>query len=83
MRLDSLSPTRVPTRQTVADEDDAFGLPGVRRRSPKSSRTEQHQRALARIVDATMVDSGDWWLNRMKAWQGSLGMSTHRGIADG
>lgn len=47
---------------------------------PKASRSDNFNRTPENLDPYQLVEPGDLVVNRMKAWQGSLGMSTHRGI---
>ena len=46
----------------------------------KDSRTDNHNRTPADLSAYQLVMPGDLVMNKMKAWQGSLGVSNHRGI---
>lgn len=50
---------------------------------PKSSRSDNFNRTPENIERYLLVQPGDLVINRMKAWQGSLGVSQHRGIVSG
>lgn len=47
---------------------------------PKSSRTDNFNRTPENLSNYQLVRPGDLVVNRMKAWQGSLGISEHEGI---
>lgn len=47
---------------------------------PKASRTDNFNRTPENLGNYQLVQPGDVVVNRMKAWQGSLGVSEHRGI---
>lgn len=47
---------------------------------PKSSRTDNYNRTPDSVDKYLLVQPGDLVVNRMKAWQGSLGVSAYRGI---
>ncbi len=47
---------------------------------PKDSRTDNFNRTPENLSNYQLVRSGDLVVNRMKAWQGSLGISEHHGI---
>ncbi|MBC2933090.1 restriction endonuclease subunit S [Nocardioides sp. zg-1228] len=47
---------------------------------PKESRTDNFNRTPENLGNYQLVQPGDLVVNRMKAWQGSLGVSEHRGI---
>jgi type I restriction enzyme S subunit len=47
---------------------------------PKDSRDDNHNRTPADLSPYQLVMPGDLVMNKMKAWQGSLGMSEYRGI---
>ena len=47
---------------------------------PKASRDDNHNRTPADLSSYQLVRVGDLVINKMKAWQGSLGVSDHRGI---
>ncbi|REK75498.1 restriction endonuclease subunit S [Rhodococcus erythropolis] len=47
---------------------------------PKGSRTDNFNKASADLSYYQLVEPGDLVVNRMKAWQGSVGISWHRGI---
>jgi type I restriction enzyme S subunit len=46
----------------------------------KSSRDDNHNRTPENLMTYQLVKPGDVVINKMKAWQGSLGVSGHRGI---
>jgi len=46
----------------------------------KSSRDDNINRTPEDVTSYQLVEVGDLVINKMKAWQGSLGMSNHRGI---
>lgn len=46
----------------------------------KDSRTDNHNKTPVDLSSYQLVNSGDLVVNKMKAWQGSLGVSTHEGI---
>ena len=46
----------------------------------KSSRDDNINKTPEDLSKYQLVESGDLVINKMKAWQGSLGVSTHRGI---
>jgi type I restriction enzyme, S subunit len=50
---------------------------------PKSSRDDNFNRTPENVERYLLVRPGDVVINRMKAWQGSLGVSEHRGIVSG
>ncbi len=50
---------------------------------PKSSRGDNFNRTPENVARYLLVRPGDLVVNRMKAWQGSLGISNHRGIVSG
>lgn len=50
---------------------------------PKGSRDGNHNVTPEDVSRYLLVRPGDLVVNRMKAWQGSLGMSDHRGIVSG
>lgn len=50
---------------------------------PKSSREGNFNRTPENVERYLLVQQGDLVVNRMKAWQGSLGISEHRGIVSG
>ena len=50
---------------------------------PKSSREDNFNRTPENVARYLLVQPGDVVINRMKAWQGSLGVSEHRGIVSG
>ncbi|GAA1439436.1 restriction endonuclease subunit S [Mycobacterium cookii] len=50
---------------------------------PKSSRSDNFNRTPENVERYLLVQPGDLVINRMKAWQGSLGVSQHRGIVSG
>ncbi|MEU4048004.1 hypothetical protein AB0F09_02170 [Streptomyces olivaceus] len=47
---------------------------------PKSSRTDNYNKTPADLSRYQLVRKGDLVVNKMKAWQGSLGISDHEGI---
>ncbi|GGN96464.1 hypothetical protein GCM10010112_87730 [Actinoplanes lobatus] len=47
---------------------------------PKDSRTDNFNRTPENLSNYQLVQPGDLVVNRMKAWQGSLGISEHQGI---
>ena len=47
---------------------------------PKDSRDDNHNRASEDLSTYQLVEPGDLAINKMKAWQGSVGISGHRGI---
>jgi type I restriction enzyme, S subunit len=47
---------------------------------PKASRDDNNNRASDDLSVYQLVKPGDLAVNKMKAWQGSVGVSTHRGI---
>lgn len=47
---------------------------------PKDSRTDNFNRTPESLSHYQLVQRGDLVVNRMKAWQGSLGVSEHEGI---
>lgn len=47
---------------------------------PKSSRGDNHNRTPQDLTSYQLVEPGDVVINKMKAWQGSLGASAYRGI---
>lgn len=47
---------------------------------PKDSRTDNFNRTPENLNSYQLVQRGDLVVNRMKAWQGSLGISEHEGI---
>ncbi len=47
---------------------------------PKASRTDNHNRTPEKLDHYLFVRPGDLVVNKMKAWQGSLGVSAHEGI---
>ena len=49
----------------------------------KSSRSDNFNRTPENVERYLLVQPGDVVINRMKAWQGSLGVSDHRGIVSG
>jgi len=49
----------------------------------KSSRDDNFNRTPENVARYLLVRPGDLVVNRMKAWQGSLGISSHRGIVSG
>lgn len=50
---------------------------------PKSSRKDNFNRTPEDVSRYLLVRPGDLVVNRMKAWQGSLGVSSYRGIVSG
>ena len=50
---------------------------------PKNSRDDNFNRTPENVERYLLVRSGDLVVNRMKAWQGSLGVSAHRGVVSG
>lgn len=50
---------------------------------PKSSRDDNFNRTPENVARYLLVRPGDVVINRMKAWQGSLGVSEYRGIVSG
>ncbi len=50
---------------------------------PKSSRGDNFNRTPENVGRYLLVRPGDLVVNRMKAWQGSLGISSYRGIVSG
>ncbi|MFI8367616.1 restriction endonuclease subunit S [Streptomyces sp. NPDC085466] len=50
---------------------------------PKSSRSDNFNKTPENVERYLLVHPGDLVVNRMKAWQGSLGVSDHRGIVSG
>ena len=50
---------------------------------PKASRDDNFNRTPENVDRYLLVRPGDLVVNRMKAWQGSLGVSAHRGIVSG
>lgn len=46
----------------------------------KSTRDDNHNRAGSNLADYKLVEPGFLVINKMKAWQGSLGISAFRGI---
>lgn len=50
---------------------------------PKASRDDNFNRTPENVERYLLVRPGDLVVNRMKAWQGSLGISDHRGIVSG
>ncbi|UUO02305.1 restriction endonuclease subunit S [Mycolicibacterium novocastrense] len=50
---------------------------------PKSSRDDNFNRTPENVERYLLVRPGDVVINRMKAWQGSLGVSGYRGIVSG
>jgi type I restriction enzyme, S subunit len=50
---------------------------------PKSSRSDNFNVTPENLDRYLLVRPGDLVVNRMKAWQGSLGISQHRGIVSG
>jgi len=47
---------------------------------PKDSRDDNHNRVSEDTSNYKLVESGDFVLNKMKGWSGSLGVSQYRGI---
>lgn len=47
---------------------------------PRDSRDDNHNRVSEDISNYKLVEKGDFVLNKMKCWMGSLGVSNHRGI---
>ncbi len=47
---------------------------------PKDSRDDNHNRAGMDLSVYQLVEPGDVVMNKMKAWQGSIAVSAHRGI---
>lgn len=47
---------------------------------PKDSRDDNHNRASEDLSAYQLVEPGDLAINKMKAWQGSVGVSSYRGI---
>ena len=47
---------------------------------PKDTRDDNHNRVSEDISNYKLVDKGDFVLNKMKCWMGSLGVSNYRGI---
>ena len=47
---------------------------------PKDSRDDNHNATSLDTSSYKAVDVGDLVINKMKAWQGSMGVSTHQGI---
>jgi type I restriction enzyme S subunit len=47
---------------------------------PKDSRDDNHNRVSDDTSNYKLVEPGDFVLNKMKGWSGSLGVSDHRGI---
>ena len=47
---------------------------------PRDSRDDNHNRVSEDISNYKLVDKGDFVLNKMKCWMGSLGVSNYRGI---
>lgn len=47
---------------------------------PKASRDDNNNRTPQDLTSYQLVEPGDVVINKMKAWQGSLGVSAHRGI---
>ena len=47
---------------------------------PRDSRDDNHNRVSDDISSYKLVEVGDFVLNKMKCWMGSLGVSDHRGI---
>lgn len=50
---------------------------------PKASRRDNYNQTPENVDRYLLVRPGDLVINRMKAWQGSLGISEHRGIVSG
>jgi type I restriction enzyme S subunit len=50
---------------------------------PKASRDDNFNQTPENVSRYLLVRPGDLVVNRMKAWQGSLGVSEHRGIVSG
>jgi type I restriction enzyme S subunit len=50
---------------------------------PKASREDNFNRTPENVQRYLLVKPGDLVVNRMKAWQGSLGVSEHHGIVSG
>ncbi|MGW8483543.1 restriction endonuclease subunit S [Microbacterium sp. NPDC055903] len=50
---------------------------------PKSSRTDNFNKTPENVDRYLLVRPDDLVVNKMKAWQGSLGISAHRGIVSG
>ncbi|MGW1841856.1 restriction endonuclease subunit S [Streptomyces sp. NPDC001966] len=50
---------------------------------PKSSRSDNFNKTPDNVERYLLVRPGDLVVNRMKAWQGSLGVSAYRGIVSG
>ncbi|GGV51014.1 hypothetical protein GCM10010293_62520 [Streptomyces griseoflavus] len=50
---------------------------------PKSSRSDNFNKTPENVERYLLVRPGDLVVNRMKAWQGSLGVSEYRGIVSG
>lgn len=70
--------------QPVSDRghEDAMVLSVYRAHGviPKESRTDNFNRTPENLSNYQLVRPGDLVVNRMKAWQGSLGISEHEGI---
>ena len=47
---------------------------------PKDSRDDNHNRVSDDTSNYKLVEPGDFVLNKMKGWSGSLGVSDYRGI---
>lgn len=47
---------------------------------PKDSRNDNHNITSEDTGSYKLVDAGDFVINKMKAWQGSMGVSNYRGI---
>lgn len=47
---------------------------------PRDSRDDNHNRISEDISNYKLVEEGDFVLNKMKCWMGSLGVSNYRGI---
>lgn len=50
---------------------------------PKDDRTDNYNKTPSDLSGYKLVRPGDVVINKMKAWQGSLGVSAHRGIVSG
>lgn len=48
---------------------------------PTSSRDDNYNKPSEDLANYQLVEPGDLVLNKMKTWQGSLGISSHKGIA--
>ncbi|MCI6206325.1 MAG: restriction endonuclease subunit S [Corynebacterium glucuronolyticum] len=70
---------RIPKRTGFGDETllSVYREYGVIR---KSDRDDNHNRTGKSLDDYQLVEQGDLVFNKMKAWQGSLGISEMRGI---